>query len=110
MSCPRAKESSARRPFARDGLAGDRGYVRQWVAGSRLDWLKPEVGTSGPEDASRKGEAVEHQLAQTLSNEQRGAALKILNQVRSDIRVVAYGDPDVAFHVRRFIHARLQLD
>lgn len=55
-------------------------------------------------------EADEEQLAQTLNNEQREAALKLLNYVRGEIRTLANGDADLAFRMRRFIHARLQLD
>jgi hypothetical protein len=50
------------------------------------------------------------QLARTLDNEQREAALKVLNYVRNEITVLSKGDVDLAFRIRRFIHARLQLD
>jgi hypothetical protein len=48
--------------------------------------------------------------AATLTEEERAAAQKLLDHVRAEITTLAQGDPGVAFRIRRFIHARLQLD
>lgn len=87
-------------------LAGDRKFVKSQVRGNRYEWLKPRFGS----DALPVHEAVERQLAQTLNKAQHETALRLLNQIRSEIQVLSEGDPDLAFRIRRFIHQRLQLD
>lgn len=58
-------------------LAGDREYVKSQVRGNRYEWLRPGFGADPSRtDALPADETVERQLAQTLNNAQREAALK----------------------------------
>ena len=46
----------------------------------------------------------------TLSDEQHVVAKRLLDYVRAEIDIFAKGDADAAFRIRRWVHARLQLD
>jgi len=48
--------------------------------------------------------------APTLTDEQHVVAKRLLDYVRAEIEKLSQGDEDAAFRIRRFIHARLQLD
>lgn len=49
------------------------------------------------------------QLARTVTNEQRDVARKILDDIEGELERCSNGDPSIAFRMRRYIHARLQL-
>ena len=51
----------------------------------------------------------EKQIARTLTNPQRDEALRILQFVLVEIDRYADGNEDLAFRMRRFVHARVQL-
>ena len=51
----------------------------------------------------------ERQIARTLTNPQRDEALRILQYVFAEIDRYANGNEDLAFRMRRFVHARVQL-
>ncbi len=53
--------------------------------------------------------AEEKQLSLTLTNEQRDEARKILEHIATEIDRISGGDEDLAFRVRRYVDARLQL-
>lgn len=57
---------------------------------------------------TEKGEV--RQIARTLTNAQREAAIEILRYVGSEVERIAGGDEDLAFRLRRYIHARVQMD
>ncbi len=46
----------------------------------------------------------------TLTDEQQVVAKRLLDYVRAEIENFAQGDADAAFRIRRWGHARLQLD
>jgi hypothetical protein len=46
----------------------------------------------------------------TLTDEQQVVARRLLDYVRAEIERFAQGDADAAFRIRRWVHARLQLD
>lgn len=52
----------------------------------------------------------DEQLARTLNNEEREAARRILDDVRAEIERVSKDDADETFRIRRYVHARLQLE
>lgn len=54
-------------------------------------------------------DATEKQLSLTLTNEQRDETRKVLDYVAGEIDRISAGDEDLAFRIRRYIHARLQL-
>jgi 5-methylcytosine-specific restriction endonuclease McrA len=54
-------------------------------------------------------EEQEKQLARTLTNTQRDVARQILQYVSDEVERIANGDQDLAFRVRRYIHARIQM-
>ena len=51
----------------------------------------------------------EKQIALTVTNQQRDEALRMIAYVEGEIERVSKGDEDLAFRLRRFVHARLQL-
>jgi hypothetical protein len=51
----------------------------------------------------------EKQLARTLTNTQREGARRILQHVSDEVDRIATGDEDLAFRLRRYIHARIQI-
>ena len=53
--------------------------------------------------------AEERQLARTITNAQRAEAFKILGYIETEVERIAAGDEDLAFRLRRFIHARVHL-
>lgn len=50
----------------------------------------------------------ERQIARTLTNPQRDEALRIVRHVLDEIDRYADGNEDLAFRMRRFVHARVQ--
>lgn len=118
------KVLSADDPLASRGLnpaptfrkrRSDRDYVERWVLGCHFPFLNPRQSQSAPlpvrvaGQESSVAETSDRQFALTLTNEQREWARKILQYVADGVERTAGGDPDLAFRLRRYIHARIQL-
>lgn len=92
----------------------DPDFVKNWVRGSRFPFLIPQQTQRGQlplhrAESERLAEASDKQLALTLTNEQREGARKILQYVADEVERIGDGDPDLAFRLRRYVHARIQL-
>lgn len=76
-----------------------------------IKWIKlGHTGNRTGDPAMKEADVMpERQIARTLTNPQRDEALRILQYVFAEIDRYANGNEDLAFRMRRFVHARVQL-